>query len=319
MASLQTLVNEYLIYCQTQKKLNAKTLKAYRIDLTQFLSLIPTDTLPVNKETLTQYLSTLHRTYQPRSVKRKIASIKSFFHYLEYEEIIEVSPLSKINVSFRQPQRLPKTIPANTIQTFLTALYDNKKNANTPSREKAALRDIAVIELLFATGMRISELCSLKQSDLDLVSKRVLIFGKGAKERVLQIGNEEVITALLSYKAAFAPELKETGWLFINRLHHRLSEQSVRYMINHYAASAGIEMHITPHMFRHSFATLLLEADVDIRYIQKMLGHSSITTTEIYTSVSMHKQKEILEEKHPRNHMKVTVKNPDAQKAETQV
>ena len=167
------------------------------------------------------------------------------------------------------------------------------------------LRDIAVIELLFATGMRISELCNLKYPDIDMENFSVLIWGKGAKERLIQIGNPQVISALSSYISAFETEITLSSWLFVNRLGNRLSEQSVRFMINKYVEQAGISMHITPHMFRHSFATLLLEADVDIRYIQKMLGHSSITTTEIYTSVSMHKQKAILVEKHPRNWMEV--------------
>lgn len=305
MTTLETLMKEYLDHCTTHKKLDYKTIKAYRIDLSQFLALIPTSTLPVTKEILMEYLSNVHKLYQPRTIKRKIASVKAFFHYLEYEELMESNPFNKIDLNFRQPQRLPKTIPSNIIQLFLSTLYKEKNQSNTPFQTNAIIRDIAVIELLFATGMRISELCSLHQSDLDLENGTVLIFGKGAKERMLQIGNEEVINALKTYKHSFAEELRNTDWLFINRLHQRLSEQSVRNMINRYAKLAHIDMHITPHMFRHSFATLLLEADVDIRYIQKMLGHSSITTTEIYTSVSMSKQREILEVKHPRNGMRV--------------
>ncbi len=305
MQTLETITKQYLNYCKVHKNLDSKTIKAYRIDLEQFLSIIPVTELPVDKETLMLYLSKIHEMYQPRTVKRKIASVKALFHYLEYEEIIENNPFNKIDLTFRQPKRLPKTIPANVIQTFLTTLYKEKTNAKTLYQQKCIIRDIAVMELLFATGMRISELCSLKQENLDLENKTVLIFGKGAKERMLQIGNDEVITALATYKTYFFDELSQTDWLFVNRLQNRLSEQSVRYMINHYVSTAGIEMHITPHMFRHSFATLLLEADVDIRYIQKMLGHSSITTTQIYTSVSMNKQKEILEVKHPRNGMKV--------------
>lgn len=303
--TLESIMNEYLNYCSIHKNLDRKTIKAYGIDLRQFLSLIPTNTLPVSKELLMDYLSNIHKMYQPRTIKRKIASVKAFFHYLEYEEIIELNPFNKINLSFRQPKRLPKTIPSNMIEVFLSTIYKEKSRAITPYQEKVVIRDIAVMELLFATGMRISELCSLKQADLDLENRTVLIFGKGAKERMLQIGNEEVIEALSRYKDCFSEELSETEWLFVNRLHNRLSEQSVRHMINRYVDVAGIDMHITPHMFRHSFATLLLEADVDIRYIQKMLGHSSITTTEIYTSVSMSKQKEILEGRHPRNGMKV--------------
>ncbi len=305
MQTLETITKQYLNYCKVHKNLDSKTTKAYRIDLEQFLSIIPANELPVDKETLMLYLSKIHEMYQPRTVKRKIASVKALFHYLECEEIIENNPFNKIDLTFRQPKRLPKTIPANIIQTFLSTLYKEKTNAKTMYQQKCIIRNIAVMELLFATGMRISELCSLKQENLDLENKTVLIFGKGAKERMLQIGNDEVIAALATYKTYFSTELSQTDWLFINRLQNRLSEQSVRYMINHYANAGGIEMHITPHMFRHSFATLLLEADVDIRYIQKMLGHSSITTTQIYTSVSMNKQKEILEVKHPRNGMKV--------------
>lgn len=305
MQTLETITKQYLNYCKVHKNLDSKTTKAYRIDLEQFLSIIPVNELPVDKENLMLYLSKIHEMYQPRTVKRKIASVKALFHYLECEEIIENNPFNKIDLTFRQPKRLPKTIPANIIQTFLSTLYKEKTNAKTMYQQKCIIRDIAVMELLFATGMRISELCSLKQENLDLENKTVLIFGKGAKERMLQIGNDEVIAALATYKTYFSDELSQTDWLFVNRLQNRLSEQSVRYMINHYANAGGIEMHITPHMFRHSFATLLLEADVDIRYIQKMLGHSSITTTQIYTSVSMNKQKEILEVKHPRNGMKV--------------
>lgn len=305
METLQQLKSTYLDYCKTQKELNDKTLKAYEIDLRQFLDFIPVRELPITREILSDYLTHLHSHYEPKSVKRKIASIKAFFHYLEYEELIDVNPFYKLRIQFREPRLLPKTIPLHTIETFLSTIYLSEQKARTPYQKKSILRDIAVIELLFATGMRISELCSLSQLNVDLQSGTILIFGKGAKERFLQIGNQDVIHALARYKEAFADELSECSWLFVNRLGHRLSEQSVRLMINHYCEKAGIEMHITPHMFRHSFATLLLEADVDIRYIQKMLGHSSITTTEIYTNVSMNKQKEILTNKHPRNGMRI--------------
>lgn len=305
MNNLKALGEVYLDYCRDQKELNFKTIKAYCIDLKQFFSFIPTDTLPVSKEMLSSYLTYIHKQYMPKTVKRKIASVKAFFHYLEYEELILENPFHKLRMQFREPVRLPKTIPLYTIERFLSTLYIFQKQAATLYQQKTILRDIAVIELLFATGMRISELCSLTQANIDLHAKTVLIFGKGAKERYLQIGNEQVIKAILHYKEAFAKELSQCSWLFVNRLNQRLSEQSVRFMIVRYCRIAGIEMHITPHMFRHSFATLLLEADVDIRYIQKMLGHSSITTTEIYTSVSMAKQKEILVNKHPRNGMRV--------------
>ena len=153
--------------------------------------------------------------------------------------------------------------------------------------------------------MRISELCTLRPKNIDFANNTILIYGKGSKERILQIGNPDVLSALTLYKETFQKDIKICGYFFVNRLQHRLSDQSVRYMINHYAKLAEIEQHITPHMFRHSFATLLLEQNVDIRYIQKILGHSSINTTEIYTHVSNVKQKDILFHKHPRNLMSV--------------
>lgn len=305
MNNLEQLKEIYLTRCRYQKELNSKTLKAYRIDLTQFIELTNQKELPISKETLLEYITQLHKLYQPATTKRKIASVKAFFRYLECEDIIEINPFSKINIRFRQPKKLPKTIPYNTIQLFLSTLYQQKDTSTSNYKYNSLVRDIAVIELLFATGMRISELCNLKKVNVDLINRTVLIYGKGSKERVIQIGNDDVLQSLSTYIETFQSKLEKTDYLFINRLNERLSEQSVRNMIKKYADLAGIQVHITPHMFRHSFATLLLEADVDIRYIQKMLGHSSINTTQIYTSVSTHKQKEILESKHPRNKMKV--------------
>ena len=140
---------------------------------------------------------------------------------------------------------------------------------------------------------------------MDLENHMLKIFGKGSKERIIQIENPDVLKALSNYFRAFQDEIYTAGFFFVNKLKHRLSEQSVRAMINRYVNAVGYERHVTPHMFRHSFATLLLEEDVDIRYIQKILGHSSITTTQIYTHVAMAKQKEILSIKHPRNKIKI--------------
>lgn len=157
------------------------------------------------------------------------------------------------------------------------------------------------MELLFATGMRVSELCSLGPTSIDLINGVIKIYGKGSKERIIQISNPAVLSAVCAYNNVFSPLIQDTGWFFVNRLGNQLSAQSVRNVINAYTELAGIEQHITPHMFRHSFATLLLEEDVDIRYIQQLLGHSSITTTQIYTHVTSKKQRDILATKHPRN------------------
>jgi len=210
-------------------------------------------------------------------------------------------------VKFREPQVLPRTVPDTIIEIFLRTMYKQKKLASTTYQYNSLLRDIAIIELLFATGVRVSELCSLTPAQIDFTTYKIIINGKGSKERILQIGNEDVKEILSEYYTVFKTDITKTGWFFINRLHKRYSEESVRSMIVKYLKLANIDMHVTPHMFRHSFATLLLESDVDIRYIQKMLGHSSIKTTEIYTNVSTSKQNSILTAKHPRNSMHIDI------------
>lgn len=301
MNNLNDLIAEYIEYCQYRKRLDAKTIKAYRIDLKQYNNFSSELPICLSKDTLDQYITSLHKRYKSKTVKRKIASLKAFFHYLEYRELLIENPFPKLDIRFREAKLLPKTIPFHSIQAFLSALYAQKEQAKSKYQLRCCIRDIAVIELLFATGMRISELCSLKPSDIDMKSHNILIYGKGAKERILQFENPEVVSAMLLYQETFKEDIASCGYFFVNRLRHKLSDQSVRFMINQYAELAGIDQHITPHMFRHSFATLLLEQDVDIRYIQRMLGHSSISTTEIYTHVSNTKQKDILVHKHPRN------------------
>ena len=303
MNTLKNYISEYIEYCEYRKRLDSKTLKAYKIDLKQFEIFCTELSDCFAKSVVDDFITNLHKQYKPKTVKRKIASLKAFFHHMEYKELLNENPFTKLDIRFREAKLLPKTIPFHTIQTFLSTLYAQKELAESEYQLRCYIRDIAVIELLFATGMRISELCSLKPSDIDFESNSILIYGKGAKERIIQLGNQEVISALVLYQETFKKDIEVCGYFFVNRLQHKLSDQSVRFMINHYAELSGISQHITPHMFRHSFATLLLEQDVDIRYIQTMLGHSSISTTEIYTHVSSTKQKDILTNKHPRNQM----------------
>ena len=274
MDNLETLVENYLEYCSTQKCLDAKTLKAYRIDLRQFSEqTFPHEVTEITSKTLEDYIAKLHQQYKPKTVKRKIASLKALFHYLEYKEIIDRNPFNKIQVRFREPVILPKTIPLHTVEEFLTTIYAQRNNAKTDYQ---------------------------KSEDVNLYDGTILIYGKGDKERRIQIGNDTVLSILEEYKTDFKTEIKSCNHFFANQSGKALSDQSVRRMINKYSSLAGIDLHITPHMFRHTFATSLLEADVDIRYIQEMLGHSSINVTEIYTHVAIAKQRDILTTKHPR-------------------
>lgn len=272
---LQKYIERYLDYCRYQKRLDEKTLKAYRIDLNQFTAWLLqeiiqayhpdddktsettqiTEITEITSTVLEDYISYLHQTYKPKSVKRKIASLKALFHYLEYKEIIERNPFNKLQIKFREPVILPKTIPLYTVEQFLTAIYAQRQNARTAYQRKTALRDAAVVELLFSTGMRISELCALGAGDVNLHDGTVLIYGKGAKERRIQIGNRDVINILETYQEEFVSEIQDCGRFFVNLSGGPLTDQTVRRMIRKYCSLASIDLHITPHMFRHTFAT----------------------------------------------------------------
>ena len=301
MTQLNEHIKNYLDWCKNQKRLDSKTLKSYRIDLQQFQENIPTQNpTEITPRMLEHEIEKLHQKFKPKTVKRKIASLKAFFRYLDYRELIEKNPFDKIHVKFREPIILPRTIPLPIIESILCTIYSQRNSLPTLYQRQNALRDAAVIELLFATGIRISELCSLKTQDVNLYDRTILIYGKGSKERKLQIGNNDVYNILQEYKNNFSSEINKCNYFFVNQNGSPLSDQSVRRMIKKYTALISEDLHITPHMFRHTFATSLLEADVDIRYIQEILGHSSINVTQIYTHVTMEKQRDILTTKHPR-------------------
>ena len=256
------------------------------------------------KRKIAEYVTFLHRLYKPKTVKRKIASIKAFYTWMEYDEIISSHTFLKMNIKINVPKILPKIIPIDLIETLLKTAYQESADINITKYERSVnLRNTVVLELLFACGMRVSELCSLKIEDVSLRSGQICIYGKGAKERMVTVTNKEVLEILEKYILSLDGGIQRKGYLFLNRQKNRLSEQSVRIIINNCVKKANIDKHLTPHMFRHSFATLLLEEDVDIRYIQQILGHSSITTTQIYTHVSTKKQSDLLSLRHPRNHI----------------
>lgn len=306
MTNLQKWAEQYLTACKYQKGLDTKTIKAYRIDLSQFILFAGRGETNLTRSSMMEYISDLHQKYKPRTIRRKIASVKAFCGYLEYEELITENPFTKLQLKLSAPLILPRTIPFSVIEAILSTAYQQgQRERLSEKQQQTVLRDIAVLELLFATGIRVSELCSLKCADVNLIEGEVKIYGKGAKERLVQIGNPGVLLALQAYQALNCLAIEHTGMFFVNRLDKPLSDQSVRNIVTKYTRLAGENLHITPHMFRHSFATLLLEEDVDIRYIQRLLGHSSIVTTQIYTYVSGRKQRDILSIKHPRNKIRV--------------
>ncbi|WP_373218878.1 tyrosine-type recombinase/integrase [Ruminococcus sp. 5_1_39BFAA] len=299
---LKDRVKPYLEYCEYRKELNKKTLKAYRIDLRQFFDFIA-DGEP-DKERIEKYITELHKTYKQKTVKRKIASIKAYYNYLEEEEIIEDNPFRKIKVKFKEVITLPRIIPREEIEQLLNYMY-GCLGKDSGRMERYQLRDVAVVEVFFATGARVYEISNIREDSVNLHSGLVRIMGKGGRERYIQIGNSSILAILKKYYEENETAIKKSGFFFVNSRGDRYTEQSIRLMLKKYTKLAGIDRNITPHMFRHSFATYLIEEGVDVSCVQQILGHSSIRTTQIYIHIAAKKQAEILKEMHPRNSMNV--------------
>lgn len=294
-------IDEFINYCRYHKKLSEKTIRAYKIDLSQY----GVFSNELSKQALWDYIEYLNKKYKPKTAKRKLATLKAFIHFLLLQDLIDFNPFDKLETTIKEPLLLPKTIPLGVIAKLISFSYQQIVFAKSDYQIRSAVRNTAILELLFATGARVAEICTLRSDNVDLLGNSVKFYGKGSKERIIPIENFAVLSILRKYHSLFEKEIPDSGYFFVNKLGRRMTEQTVRNMINFYCKQCGVDMHITPHMFRHSFATLLLEEDVDIRYIQRMLGHSSITTTQIYTHVTSAKQKEILKTKHPRNKLNI--------------
>ncbi len=299
METLSELAAWYLKRAERENNLSPDTLKAYRIDLGQFMAFA--GGREVDKALLSRYVQHLNQTFAPRSVKRKLASVHTFYQTLLENELLEHSPFEKLHIHIHAPKQLPRVIPEDVVEGLLRRVYQGDI-----SSDHWRLRDLVVLELLFSTGVRVSELCKLSQETVTLNGRsvRLLIDGKGRKERVIQIEMPEIVTLLETYCREFEKEICNHGALLLNNRGRPLEPQSVRRIINRYMGQLSTPLHVTPHMFRHTFATSLLDAGVDIRYIQSLLGHSSISTTQIYTHVTTHRQSELLARNHPRNKMK---------------
>ena len=293
---------QYLEYCEFRKELDQKTLKAYRIDLRQFFDYV-SDEEPTKAE-IENYITQLHKQYKQKTIKRKIASIKAFYNYLEEEELISESPFRRIKVKFKETRVLPRVIPRKDIEELLNCMYTDI-DLSDGNKNRYRLRDLAVIETMFATGARVYEISNIRTECIDLSSGVIRIMGKGGKERYVQIGEPSIVKLLNRYYHENIDAITASGYFFVNCRGNRFSEQSIRLMLVKYLKRAEIERKATPHMFRHSFATYLVEEGVDISCVQQILGHSSIKTTQIYIHVAARKQAEILRNRHPRNKMNI--------------
>ena len=328
MNELELHTQKFIHYCKNQRRLSPDTVKAYGLDLKCFADFLSTFDPPiiassqVTKQTLQEYVDHLNESFAVKTVRRRVASLRSFFNYLEGEEILAENPFEKYHLHIKEPFRIPKTMSLEEVSRILEAAYGNSptlfpvlsqigsKNkapekliVNPNTEEFLWVRDITILELLFAGGLRVSELCRLQFGDFSGDHLAIRIDGKGNKERTLYLENIEVVKALNRYLIFRDASGVESPYVFITKFHKPLSTQAVRNLVEKYAKLAGLDKKITPHIFRHSFASLLLEEGVDIKYIQDFLGHSSISTTQIYLHTTSNQKKKIMATKHPRQRL----------------
>lgn len=307
MKTLTSAVNGFIEHCKFEKNLSSKTIKAYQIDLRQLFEFtqsrnFPNDVSKITKLELREYLESI-AGLKPKSIKRKVATLKSLFNFLEFEDLIEINPFRKMRINIKEQKVLPKALNKNQMSSIFKTVYRTKSEKTKISEfgDFEILRNIIVVELLYSTGARVSEIANLKDHMIDVSTGELKILGKGNKERIIHICNTETLEILRNYRQCYLERIILSGGYFlVNRINKRLSDQSIRGIIKHLSIKAEVPVHVTPHMFRHTVATLLLENDVDIKYIQSILGHSSILTTQIYTHVNRDKQRQILDTKHPR-------------------
>ena len=297
--SFNVYLKSFIAYLSVEKNFSDYTVSAYKSDLVSFF--IWTNNQSPEKVTYNQLREYLHFiqkfNYKKTTVARKIASLRTFFKYLYKSQFIEVNPAENISAP-KKPKSLPK---------FLTDDEMNKILDNIKIDTPAGLRNKAILELLSATGMRVSELSNLNFEDLNLDENEITVFGKGAKERIVLI-SERAKKYLVQYinvarplivKNAPIQELTESSPVFINKTGYRLQSKTIRVVINNLVDKIQLPKHVTPHVFRHSFATRMLEHGADLRVVQELLGHASISNTQIYTHVSVQHLKDEYDKAHP--------------------
>lgn len=292
------LLEDFMVYLEVERNLSIHTLRAYTSDVEHFLFwLKDLNVADVNTNTIRLYLSQIQVfSYSKTTMARKIAALRTFYRFLYREKIVDYNPVDNI----RSPKK-PKKLPTFLNEDEVTQLF----NAITPDNPSTA-RNRAIIEVLYACGMRVSELCGLNFGNLNLEENEITVFGKGAKERIVLI-SERAKKYLELYINDFRKEyaqnseyINEDSPVFINNTGYRLTTRSVHKFIEKIADEIAINKKVSPHVFRHSFATKLLEKGADLRIVQELLGHASISNTQIYTHVSTERLKQAYTNAHPR-------------------
>lgn len=280
----------FLAHCRVSRNLSPHTLRAYGIDLSELQAVLgaATPIEDIGRNEIRKFLTFLmdERKLNGTSVKRRMACVKAMFRWLEREEVLETNPFHRMHLALRLPKRLPRALVREDISRLLAAAK-RADLAATPSAFLGLL-DRMVIELLFTTGMRIGELTAIRVHDVAVDEGRIRIMGKGSRERQVFLVDEAmkgVVRRYLTLRAAAVAATAGDHFL-VNSRGSPATPTFIRKRLAKLAETAGVTRKVTPHMLRHTAATQLIEAGVDIRYVQKLLGHHSLTTTELYTQVS---------------------------------
>lgn len=307
MDNLQFYRDRYLEYCTFNRKLAPSTIYGYRQDLNNFILFLEKLEPPilcwtqVKRKHLDYYLEVVSENYSVCTIKGNFSSLRCFFYFLQEDGLEFDNPFRKFRLHMQKPASIPISLTLGEVTGILREAY---KFENLNAFRKS--RDILVLELLFSGGMRVAELCSITISRYDPVEKTIEVIGKGNKNRFIFITNKEVLALLDDYLALRSNLSFRNGTqllcdnLLLTDSLLPLKPIHVRGIIKKYVMASGITKRVTPHTFRHTYASLLLEEGVDIKYIQEFLGHSSIKTTQIYLHTTSGRKREILAEMHPR-------------------
>ena len=297
---LSEVCSLYLDYCKNTKNLSNLSVNAYYHDLKSFQNLMGKGCIvaKISRQSIYQYIDNLFEEKKSAStVKRHIACLKTMFKWLNEEDIIQHNPFSKFDLKIKVPRRLPRNIKVNELkqmaqsaQAYVAQLPALRKTPR--KRDICVFNALLIIEILYSTGIRVSELTSIRINDINFHTQSIHINGKGQRERRVFLPDQDLINLIKDYIKIRNLFSKRHDYLLINSRGTPLSSQSARLIVKDNAKRAKISRPITPHMYRHSTATQLLEAGVDIRYVQQLLGHESIQTTEIYTHVENNSLKE---------------------------
>lgn len=296
-------INQLITQLKITKNLQEQTLKAYSSDITNFLNYI-------NKETIEQidilnYINYLfdEKKLKDRSIKRKIISLKIYFNFLEDNSIIKTNHFNKLKFKFKQEKKLPKTLQKNEVKKSLETAYNELNSSKTTYKKFETIRNISLLEILISTGIRIQEASLITLNDISLQEKTIIIHGKGRKERQLFILNKYVLSSLKNWLTIRKTSSPKCNNIFINKYGNPLSIHSIENIFRKYKTLSNINIKATPHYLRHTFATNLLTNGADLRSVQEILGHSSISTTQIYLEISSNRKKQVLQKYNYRNNL----------------